>query len=115
MYIPLDTTSQMDVTYKTAFTPTITLGGTVAHRGVVLSGFENYLHYQIKVNVAITAVYGDRITVSVYVGTTTYIKQLNINFFVMISVATGGKYASVEVLSASKDLFKNRFYDSVFG
>ncbi len=105
MYIPLDTTSLMDVTYKSAFTPAVTSIGTVARSGVVLSGFENYLHYQIKVNVAITAVYGDRITVSVYVGTTTYIKQLNINFFVIVPiVAAGGKYDSVEVLSAGKDL-----------
>ncbi len=78
----------------------------MARRGVVLSGFENYLHYQIKVNVAITALYGDRITVSVYVGTTTYIKQLNINYFVMIPGVTGGKYASVEVLTASKNQLK---------
>jgi hypothetical protein len=104
----------MDVTYKTPFASTITLTGPEAHRGVVLSGFENYLHYQIKVNVAITVVHNDRITVRVYVGTTTYIKQLNINFFVMGSVA-GGKYASVEVLSASKDLSKNRFHDAGFG
>ena len=94
----------MDVTYKTAFTSAI----TSAHRGVVLSGFENYLHYQIKVNVAITNVYTDRITVNVYVGATTYIKQLNINYFVMIPGVTGGKYSSVQVLTGSKFFIKFR-------
>ena len=94
----------MDVAYKTAFANL----GTSPHKGVILSGFENYLHYQIKVNVTITNLYVDRLTVNVYVGATTYIKQLNINYFVMISGVAGGKHSAIQVLTGSKFSIKFR-------
>ena len=113
----MDVHSQVDVTYKTAFTSPLTSGGKTAHRGVVLSGFENYLHYQIKINVTILTVYADRITLDVYVGATTYIKQLNINYFVMVPefalnpltpLILVGKHNSIQISIGSKILNLNQ-------
>ena len=66
VYIPLNQNSQVSVTYKTAFPAS---ANTVRHQAVAISGFENYLHFQIRINVTILApVLDDHVKVNVYVG-----------------------------------------------
>ena len=67
VYIPLNQNSQVSVTYKSPF---LASSNTVVHQAVVISGFENYLHYQICINVTIFAPPSDHhVIVNIYVGT----------------------------------------------
>ena len=67
------------MTYKTAFASSV----ASCHTALVISGFENYLQFEMIMNVTILSWDQTKMTINIWIGPMTNIKQMKVNYFVM--------------------------------
>lgn len=75
----MNTDSQVDITYKTAFPSAV----TNPHKALVISGFENYLQFEMIMNITILTYDQNKMKINLKIGPMTNIKQLKVNYFIM--------------------------------
>jgi hypothetical protein len=63
-YIPLNVDTPVDITYKTSFPTNV----PIAWQALVISGFENYLSFEMIMKVTIIQAYQSYVKINVYVG-----------------------------------------------
>lgn len=65
---------------------------------MVISGFENYLQFEIIMNVTIVSCDQNKVKINIWIGPMTNIKQMKVNYFVMqTTVGTLHQYIQVKV------------------